>query len=343
MRHCVGVLPHSLVVVARPGLEHALRPLLDARVSSGFSVRWLDVAAATTLRDAPGAHVLLVGHPQADGAFHLPMEQHAPPYRHMKTPFHGDHAWIHGSLDTPPRHAVGRLPVRRMENLETLVRKLIAPPPPVPNLVTFVDGHPGWHPLINRACEVIARHAATSTLPSGATARRASFNPGAPPNLRVNLAPWLSEGGPMFVYVGHGQPGSVDGLKVEDLPPDGGQHAAVVLACCHAGTLAAPAPSLAEQWLLKPGGPRTVLAASNVSDPRLNPALAWAYVQAALTPGTTAGEALLAARHAVLGAPSKPLFSALRLAALPSLRHAHQGLYNLLGDPTFVLTPLGVT
>ena len=90
---------------------------------------------------------------------------------------------------------------------------------------------------------------------------------------------------------------------------------------------------------MKPGGPRALLAASNVSDPRLNPAMALAFVLSALRPGTTAGEASLAARRALAGAGTQPLFAALRLATLPTLRHAHQGLYNLLGDPSFVVTP----
>lgn len=86
-------------------------------------------------------------------------------------------------------------------------------------------------------------------------------------------------------------------------------------------------------------GPRAILAASNVSDPRLNPALALGVAHACHVPGATLGSAVVVGRQAVQDGPGWNMPGALRRFAPGSLRAAHQGLYNLLGDPS---APLGV-
>lgn len=325
------------VVVADPALEAALRPWVSARTQQGWTVQFVPTAEARSLPGLAPSHVLLVGHPRGEGAFHLPMTEHAPPYRHMRTAYWGDHAWTHGDLAQPPRHAVGRLPVKNHGQLESLLRKVLAPPPPVEPRVHFVDGHPQWHPFINRASHVLATWSARMPLPVGVQAGRASFNPFSVGGAQQEVDRWLASSGLLWVYVGHGQPHSVDGLNITNLPAEGGQHLAAVLACCHAGTLHAESPGLAESWLLRPAGPRAILAATNVSDPRLNPALALAFAITVLTPGATVGDAVLSAREALGGARTHPLFAALRLFAPPAIRRAHQGIYNLLGDPTLEL------
>ncbi|MBI5496040.1 MAG: hypothetical protein HY904_13525 [Deltaproteobacteria bacterium] len=330
--------PTVWVVVRRPAWRR-MAGWATLRRQQGFDVQVLDPADAGRLQQAPPSHVLLVGHPRAAGAYLLPTAEHPPPCRHMATAFHGDHAVVHGSLAEPPRHAVGRLPVHDDAELERVLARYLRPLPAEPAVVRFVDGDPRWGSAINRACHLLAGRAARRAWPAGLASTRASFNPVAPAALRADVVAWIAQGARLLVYVGHGQPDHVDGIHAHALPVDGGSVGVVVLACCHAGGFAADAPSLAERWLLTPGGPRAILAASNVSDPRLNPALADAFVRAALLPGATVGDAVLAARRALDGAAEDPIYAALRLCAPPRLRRAHRGLYNLLGDPT---APVGL-
>jgi hypothetical protein len=323
-------------VVSHPDVRPMLHAWAQARAMQGFDVSWLSPLEVTQLQKAPASHVLLVGHPRGEGPLALAGVTHDPPYRHMATPFHGDHALVHGSLEAWPRHAVGRLPARTLPVLAALLEKTLAAPPATPPVVHFVDGHPQWQWAINLASHAVAALAARHTLPAGITAQRFSFNPFASATLRGDLQAALHSGGRVLVYVGHGQQDHVDGIHVDTLPQDGGGHVLAVLACCHAGVLDVEEPGLAERWLLRPRGPRAILAASNVSDPRLNPAMALAFVDAALQGGVV-GDALHASRQALLGAATGAVFAALRLAAPQTLRRAHVGIYNLLGDPTLPL------
>ena len=330
----------TLKVVCAPEAWALLAPLVTSREAQGFSVARLAWDALPTLADAAPGHVLLVGHPCGSGPLRMPTQIHPPAYRHMASEFHGDHALVHGALRAAPVHAVGRLPARTPEALERMVRKVTATPPAPPRVIHFLDGDPKWGVAINTVCDRLAGWCARSDFARGYEVLRTSFNP-VTRGSRADAARCLTHGAALWIYVGHGQRHSVDGLDVAAVTLlDGGASLPLALmACCHAGAFDAEDPALAETWMASAGGPRAVVAGSNVTDPRLNPALALALAQAALKPGMTAGEAFLLAQRAVLGAPTAPWAAALRMAALPGLRRAHAGLYNLLGDPSMLLRP----
>lgn len=325
------------LVCSRPLLHH-LDALVTTRKAQGFTVDHIVPEEIATLRDAAPSHVLLVGHPRGSGALHLPTQSHPPPYKHMTTDFHGDHALVHGALDEKPKHAVGRLPARTIDALERMVRKVTAQPVPPPRVIHFLDGDPRWSRAINKACDVLAGIAAKADFAHGYEVLRTSFNP-LTTAARADHERCLTRGAALWIYVGHGQRQSVDGLDVAAVTSRNGGASVpmAVMACCHAGAFDGDELALAEAWFSSEGGPRAIVAGSNVTDPRLNPALALALAKSALTPGMTAGEAFLSAQRAMLDAPTAPWARALRMAALPSLRKAHLGLYNLFGDPSMPL------
>lgn len=318
-----------------------LRPHLDVwaevRTGQGWQVHFLAPSQLAQLQTLPAGAVLLCGHPRArDSRLHLDVCWHPPAYRHMATPFHSDHAVVHGALEAPPRHVVGRLAARSTTDLAAMVARAVAPAPLPPPTVLFVDGDPKWHPVINAACDLLAQRYVHTLLPAGITAQRASFNPRQAPAPALDDA--LAQGREMWVYVGHGQPQHVDGVTAAQAATAGPTRA-VVLACCHAGALdGSPLPQdavgVAEAWQGGTHGARAVLAGSNVTDPRLNPAVALAAVQACMRPHAVAGDMVVAAQRALLGRAPDAVSALLKSVASTALLHAHVGLYALLGDPT---------
>ncbi|MEW5850301.1 MAG: C25 family cysteine peptidase [Myxococcota bacterium] len=331
-------MTRPLYVIAAPDVRPLLEPLLALRRAEGLAVHFLLEQDLPLRDDVRDGYVLLVGHPRGDGALRLRTVSHPPPYRHMRTPFHGDHALVHGHVEVSPRFSVGRLPARTTEELRTLVAHTSSPARMAPPVAHLIDGDPKWATAINKACNVLADHFSRLPLP-GLEVQRTSFNPDCTVG-RETLHARLREGARLVVYVGHGQPTSVDGVDARNLPccHDGRDLPLAVLACCHAGRLDNDERGLSEEWLLAPGGPRAVIAASNVSDPRLNPAFALAISRDAVRPGARAGDAFLAGLRAVRDGGAGVVVGALRALAPARLRHAHLGLYNLLGDPSL---PLG--
>jgi hypothetical protein len=328
-----GILKR-IFVVSSAAVWDAMRPWSQSREQAGYQVVPLDVGQLDTLQAQTPSFVLLVGHPLGRGPLSFPAAQHDPPYRFMTSSFHGDHALVHGSLENAPRHAVARLPVRTMDALHHLVGRLSKRGTATVKTVHFVDGDPRWSSPINRACLWLANHSASIPLPPGMHVARTTFNPHAHPVQRAHGP--LQKTGELLVYVGHGQPRSVDGLSCQELETEPGHTVVALLACCHSGTLMADPPGLAETWLALPHGPCAIVAATNVSDPRLNPSLACAFVHAAVVERRPLGEAFLRAQQGAW--PAIPLWArALQTLAPPAVRRANRGLYNFLGDPTLVL------
>lgn len=155
-----------LVLVCHPSLAEELNPLVQLREQQGWRVQWLSPAKVDTLAHTAASFVLLVGHPRAEGALHLPTCHHPPAYRFMTGPFHGDHALVHGSLQAPVRHAVGRLPARNPAQLRNLVERWTTPPGERARVAHLLDGDPQWGVVLARVCHALAgRMARTSLAP----------------------------------------------------------------------------------------------------------------------------------------------------------------------------------
>lgn len=160
----------------------------------------------------------------------------------------------------------------------------------------------------------------------------------------------------MWVYVGHGQPHELDHVYCNDghypiltrsdlaqLNCQTGQPIAVMLAC-YTGAFDGSQPSVAEQFLLQPGGPVAVLAASRVSMPYGNTVLGAELMRAMFADkATTLGEVVRQAKSRLMeresSDPHRKLVEGLASLYAPKQadrdqeRWEHAQMYNLLGDP----------
>jgi hypothetical protein len=166
----------------------------------------------------------------------------------------------------------------------------------------------------------------------------------------------LNEGSLFWVYIGHGQPWSVDEVQVPgarfpilstaDTAQLECRHGAPI-ACflaCYSGAFDLPRDCLAEEMLRKDGGPVAILCGSRVTMPYAMSVMGSELLEQCFGgEAETIGEAVLAAKRRMMRTDKPNRHRAALDAAAAALsptagqleeeRAEHLDLFNLLGDP----------
>jgi hypothetical protein len=281
--------------------------------------------------------------------------------------------------DRLPDLAVGRLTCDSAEELDVMVGKILAYERsadfgPWRRQVNIVAGLGGFGAVADTLVAAAARSLLTEGIPSAYTTTmtygswQSPYCPDPRDFRRVTLSR-LNEGSLFWVYIGHGQPWSVDEvqvpggrfpiLSVADASQLDCRHGAPI-ACflaCYSGAFDLPRDCLAEEMLREPGGPVAILCGSRVTMPYAMSVMGAELLQECFgREPETLGDAILAAKRRMM-ATDKPgrIRAALDAAAsalsptagqLQEERAEHLDLFNLLGDPLLRVRyprPIGVT
>ena len=191
--------------------------------------------------------------------------------------------------DGVPDAAVGRFPVARSDELESIVRKTIryeteTVPGPWCRRLQIVAGTGNFSPILDGVIESSVRHTLSETIPPSWQLSflhadwKSSFCP-SPLDFRDELIASF-EAAPLFwAYFGHGRHRMLDPLSTplgyaptlsgEDFPRlrCRGTFPIAMLFCCYGGMLDRDTPSLAEEMILQNEGPVAVIAASRTTMP----------------------------------------------------------------------------
>ena len=295
----------AIVVCPQPFRE-ALRPWILHRQDEGMSVEIIDsrsdvASLRSAIRDAAGSetsYIVLVGDAPAIGT-------RCDPQRHVPMSYHRSNvtaAWgstptlssdiLLGDLDGDdvPDAVVGRLPVDRPDQLQSLVKRIIQYDDsndfgPWRGKVQLTGGIGGFGKLADTTIESVTRTVVTNVLPLETRTSVIYASPGhafcpVEKSFTDAVLNRYSEGARFWVYAGHGQITELDRVPPE---PDGvpvlDQHSIKRMVCptceppiavmlaCYTGAIDAPQDSLAEQMLLTEGGPIAVFAGSRVTMP----------------------------------------------------------------------------
>ena len=268
--------------------------------------------------------------------------------------------------DQQPELCVGRLPVRTRKELAQVIDKIIAYENDRRGAdwrrrINLVAGTGRFSLLADKVIETTAGRLISDMVPADREVHftygswRSPFCP-PPRQFSQHTLARLNEGCCMWVYVGHGQPHELDHVYCTDgqypiltrkdltqLNCKSGQPIAVMLAC-YTGAFDGYQPSVAEQFLLQPGGPVAVLAASRVSMPYGNTVLGTELMRAMFADkATTLGEVVRQAKSRLMeresSDPHRKLVESLASLYAPKQadrdqeRWEHAQMYNLLGDP----------
>lgn len=268
--------------------------------------------------------------------------------------------------DRVPELAVGRLTCDTAEELSVMVGKILdyersADFGPWRRRVNIVAGLGGFGPLADTVLEAAAKTLIAGGIPSAYTTTmtygnwQSPYCPDPRDFRRVTLSR-LNEGSLFWVYLGHGQPWSVDKIRVpggafpilstSDTPGLKCRHGAPI-ACflsCYSGAFDLQRDCLGEEMLRAPGGPVAILCGSRVTMPYAMSVMGTELLaQCFGRRSETLGDAILEAKRRMMenDEPSR-LRVALDAAAaalsptagqLEEERAEHLDLFNLLGDP----------
>ena len=379
----------DVVVVCPDGFRTALQPWVNHRNDEGLEIRILgSEPEAATLRqsiaqaaDTRTRYVMLVGDAPVIGT-PCQCERQIPI---LYSPTTVTAAW--GSTkslssdmrygdtdgDGSPDAVVGRLPVDTPEQLERLVRRIMARDNsgdfgPWRSQVQLVGGVGGFGPMIDSAIESVTRAIVTGVLPPDTKTNVCyaspghAFFPSGKPFTQAVLDQY-QKGSRFWVYAGHGQvthldrvPNTVSGRPVLDpqtVPllrrPAGSSPIALMLAC-YTGAMDAAEDSIAERMVLCDGGPIAVLAGSRVTMPYGNTTAAVGLIDGVFSKklprlGDAWRNALEQMHQNTTGDTSstRVMIDALATMVSPAgtqlvdERREHMLLYNLIGDPTLRL------
>lgn len=276
--------------------------------------------------------------------------------------------------DGLPDVAIGRLPVRSVQELRTVLDKVIhyeqaADHSMWRRQLKVVAGLGGFGRVADAALEVTTRTLLTSGIPAGYHTHltyaswQSPYCP-PPPYFRESLIDGWNDGCLFWVYLGHGTRTVLDHVYVPGgsfpimarsdatrLGSAAGSSIALLVAC-HSGAFDSAEECLAEAILTAPGGPVAVVAGSRVTLPYGNAVLCSELMNQCFTHRRpTVGELLLYAKRSCTsdrsGSSSRNAldFLATLLSPLPNElaaeRHEHTLLYNLLGDPLLRIAHAG--
>jgi Peptidase family C25 len=268
--------------------------------------------------------------------------------------------------DRVPDIAVGRLTCDSAEELSVIVKKILdyeqsADFGPWRRKVHIVAGLGGFGPPADTVLQAAAKTLISQGIPPpySTTLTQGSWQSPYCPDprdfRRVALAR-LNEGSLFWVYIGHGNPCSVDEVRVPGgaypilSTADTGRLACrhgAPIACflaCYSGAFDLPRDCLAEEMLRSPGGPVAVLCGSRVTMPYGMSVLGTELLhECFVEQPQTLGDAILQAKRRMMNAEKPSRFRAALDATaavfsptadqLEAERAEHLDLFNLLGDP----------
>ncbi len=379
-----AALAADTIVVCPAAFREAIGPWVKYRTAQGHEILVLPATNSPTqishsIREVAASHnikaILLVGDARFGNRVDATSVTAVPVHyvRSRVIPDYGGEDYIatdnpYGDLDGDglPDVAVGRLPADSPEDLAAMIRKIVTYESN-PDFgtwrrqVNLVAGVGGFGPLLDGVIETTTKMFLTSGVSASfqTTMTQASWTSPYCPDPRRFCATTigrLNEGCLFWVYMGHGEPQSLDHLNVPghrfpimtsaDVPgvrcqP---QSPIALFFCCYAGAFDAGEDCLAEELVRSPQGPVAAVAGSRVTMP---------YAMAILGSGMlteffqnhrpTLGEVFLHAKRRLAGDGGRDT----RRVMLDSLaglmnggqhdladeRAEHLHLFNLLGDP----------
>ncbi|MEM9826543.1 MAG: C25 family cysteine peptidase [Planctomycetota bacterium] len=380
----------DVVVVCDASFREAMQPWTRDREEQGLDIAWVApqvsaVRQAAVIRDVADEdtkNVLLVGAAPVFGSHRVGSQ--IPMFREPTTvtrkfqstlDFVTDRGYADLNRDGSPDAAVGRLPVRTVDELRVVLGKILRNDRSLDfgtwrRNVELVGGVGGFGPLIDTTIETVTRSILTASLPKETSTgllyaspghrffpRRRSFREAVVKRYQSDCRFW--------VYAGHGRITELDrfprtrlgrpildGPAIGRLPTRDRPAPIALLLACYTGALDAPERSFADQWVTHPGGPTALIAGSRVTMPYGNASLALRLIDGIYTRrDRTLGESWVRAIRSledpnseVPGATGKwvdSLSAVLSPARGESAaeRLEHASLYQLLGDPTMKLHP----
>ncbi len=283
-----------------------------------------------------------------------------------------DNWYVDFDGDGVPGAAIGRLTVESADELQAIVKKIIAYENRPDyhrwrSRVNFVAGASGFSPVVDALLETTARQIISAGVPAAYETKftyanwRSPFCPD-PRLFHQTLLDRLNEGCLFWVYMGHGRPtgiaplrlpgGSVPCLDCSDaneLHCISGRPIALFFAC-YTGAFDARERCLADEMLRADGGPVAVIAGSRTTMPYAMTVFGSELIdQCFRYHAATLGEALLGAKRRLVGAGStgwdsrRLVMDALAKAVGPNgsdltaERLEHLAIFNLIGDPLLTL------
>ncbi len=363
-------------VITTPALRPALEPLVKHREGEGFEavVSTLPPAAALAALPRRPACILLVGDEEA-GQEQAPWRvasRMCEAYRwhnRQEQLYASDALWGDLDGDFVPDVPVGRIPGRTVEQVRTVVDKILAHEnrtltPEQLHLPVWA-GAPGYGAAIDSLATGMLVSIARTTAPRWMSLWLQSADTnhplcGWPPDHAPQFTEQIERSAVLTCMVGHAWRESFHSMRfggtavgytaayASRVLPGPVPSGPLVILACYAGDFAARSDCLAEVLLQRPGGPVAVIAATAESHPLTN-----LYTGRCVLPALDGGPVRIGelwaraqrAAHALRDPLAEGLLRAVEsnageAADLPSLKRDHLLLYALLGDPaTRVLLP----
>ncbi|NIA22159.1 MAG: hypothetical protein GWP05_09405, partial [Anaerolineaceae bacterium] len=357
------------LVVGRPGLLEAIKPLDEYRSGEGFRtvVSTEPIAVALKALGRRPAFLLLVGDDE-------PGRESEPWYlaaKRMKAyrwgrmqpgTFASDMAWGDLDGDLLPEVPVGRIPARTREQVELVVRKTLAferRQPTVDDLRLPVwAGSPGFgglvdsmttHMLVSAVCIFPPRWVNPWIISSDAGHPLCGW-PADQPGLFTRQ---IRRGGVMTILIGHGsrrwfvgmdyggQSFGYSAAAARDALAKGPPGPPLTIIACHTGDFARSEPSLGEQLLMMPAGPVATIGATTESHPLTNYYSGVATLRNLESSGKRLGSLWFNSQRAAMKLSDKTMEQLLNSVEgnleprinVARLKRDQMLLYALLGDP----------
>ena len=277
------------LVVTRPMFAESLKPLEEKRQSEGFEtvISTKPVSEAISSLSQKPAYLLLVGDCQRNmekEQWYVPFKT-CPAYRWQESQakdFPSDALWGDLDGDTVPDIPVGRLPVRTKEQLQLLIKKILAfenKPPSLDDLrLPIYTGSANYQPILDSMTtqfllDTIKTQAAMWLRPWILSANPTHPLCGWPEEQPQTFTSQLKAGGLMAVFMGHGSIDHFFGMQfngksiiyraeqIAELLNEGDPAPPATIISCHCGNFTASRYCLAESLLFLPAGPVATIGA----------------------------------------------------------------------------------
>ena len=286
------------LAVARPSLAEPLKPLAEKRRADGFEV----IVSTKSIPESLAAagrrpdFLLLVGDDEAGqeaAPWYLPAK-HLELYRWRSVQakeFASDAAWGDLDRDGLPNFPVGRIPARSREEVELVVRKILAfeaQPPAAADLQMPVWlGSPEYTPTINAMASGLGVTMFQAKGPAWLRPWFVSGTPGDPfcgwpTDQPARFTRQMKQGGIFGVLMGHANADGFYSMSFRGKPvfytaadaanefAKGPPAPPMIFFTCESGKFNRRAPCQAKALLLMPGGPVATIAATTESHPLPN-------------------------------------------------------------------------
>ena len=286
------------LVVTRPIFTDSLKPLEEKRQEEGFEtiISIKPVSEAIDSLSQKPAYLLLVGDCQRNmekEPWYVSVKT-CPTYRWQEIQektFASDAIWGDLDNDMIPDIPVGRLPVRTKEQLQLLVKKIIAyenRPSSLNDLrLPIYTGSADYQPILDSMTtgfllNIINTNAAKWLRPWIISANPTHPLCGWPEEQPQTFTKQLKAGGLMAVFMGHGWINYFFGMnfngktityraeQAAGLLLEGDPAPPTAIISCHCGNFTASQNCLAESLLFLPAGPVATIGATTVSHPLTN-------------------------------------------------------------------------